>query len=254
VIDGEYDTQGWNRYSYVKNNPIIYKDATGHIGEGAMAAEFSFSKINFDGVKSAANSAVESAKSSVNNAVEGAKKSVSEKLQQAKSSFDNLKKNAGNVVDQASKIPIGQNFADSQKMRYDAQIKLWSGFDTNTGTVDKNQRMLGIVGTVAQPIIATAPLWGPPLAAAGGTAMSATASVLASKSTTLMLTTGSLSSALRTGLNNKTLDYLSKVPPRVLTFVKNSANAAIGTFIPSPPTNPVQALGAAGKKIIDESK
>jgi RHS repeat-associated protein len=30
VIDGETDTQGWNRYTYTKNNPIIYKDPTGH--------------------------------------------------------------------------------------------------------------------------------------------------------------------------------------------------------------------------------
>ncbi len=30
VIDGEMDTQGWNRFSYVKGNPVVYKDPTGH--------------------------------------------------------------------------------------------------------------------------------------------------------------------------------------------------------------------------------
>jgi len=30
VIDGEFDSQGWNRFSYVHNNPVVYKDPTGH--------------------------------------------------------------------------------------------------------------------------------------------------------------------------------------------------------------------------------
>ncbi len=38
VIDGEYDTQGWNRYSYTKGNPVLYKDPSGHLADAAAGA------------------------------------------------------------------------------------------------------------------------------------------------------------------------------------------------------------------------
>ncbi|MBE8397976.1 RHS repeat-associated core domain-containing protein, partial [Leptospira borgpetersenii serovar Hardjo-bovis] len=36
LIDGEFDTQGWNRFSYVKGNPIGAKDPTGHEANGGI--------------------------------------------------------------------------------------------------------------------------------------------------------------------------------------------------------------------------
>ena len=36
VIDGELSTQGWNRFSYCKGNPIVYKDPTGHLAATAQ--------------------------------------------------------------------------------------------------------------------------------------------------------------------------------------------------------------------------
>lgn len=36
VIDGENSTQGWNRFAYVHNNPIRYKDPTGHDAQDVL--------------------------------------------------------------------------------------------------------------------------------------------------------------------------------------------------------------------------
>ena len=36
VIDGEMSTQGWNRYAYCHNNPVLYKDPSGHFILGAV--------------------------------------------------------------------------------------------------------------------------------------------------------------------------------------------------------------------------
>jgi RHS repeat-associated protein len=40
IVNGEYDTQGWNRYSYVKNNPVVYKDPTGHVIDTVLDVGF----------------------------------------------------------------------------------------------------------------------------------------------------------------------------------------------------------------------
>ncbi|UOG32782.1 RHS repeat-associated core domain-containing protein (plasmid) [Leptospira noguchii] len=37
IIDGEFDTQGWNRFSYVKGNPIGAKDPSGHLAAPIVA-------------------------------------------------------------------------------------------------------------------------------------------------------------------------------------------------------------------------
>jgi RHS repeat-associated protein len=77
IVDGQYDTQGWNRYSYVRNNPVVYKDPTGHYSMDEFKSDVG--KIT-NTLQSAANKISETA----SNANEGIKSKANDVLHKAK--------------------------------------------------------------------------------------------------------------------------------------------------------------------------
>ncbi len=99
VIDGEFDTQGWNRFSYVKGNPIGAKDPTGHAPQdenaGFKDASKGIAKSAIDSVKSAL-SAPTPVNAAVNSAVATAKG--------AKELYDNRKEVYASAKDFAGKL------------------------------------------------------------------------------------------------------------------------------------------------------
>jgi RHS repeat-associated protein len=253
VIDGEKkdengkiissDTQGWNRFSYVRNNPILYKDPTGHWKDESQTINYNYKNNPESDVRG-----IDMNKGTVTKG-DSIVKLAENQLMKEKGS------NKFTAKDVKDKVEIIKDLNNLKDNTIKPGQKLLLGFSN-----DRIVKDAGADGSTADNLMfvagAHAAVKGTQTVVGGvRTGGAALSELFASKSATeLMLKAGSFSSALKTGLNNKTLDYLSKVPPQVLTFVKNTADAAIGAFVPSPPTNTVQTFGAAGKKIIDESK
>jgi RHS repeat-associated protein len=95
VIDGEYSTQGWNRYSYCHNNPVRYKDPTGHgYADGEMYRDTPVGTATADGSNKMSkdelysNAARNNIKSGAAKLNQGEGAGAEQQLKKAKSSYD----------------------------------------------------------------------------------------------------------------------------------------------------------------------
>jgi hypothetical protein len=89
VIPDQFSTQSWNRFSYCRNNPIIYRDPTGHAEEESYSAKLS----PLGEMGAAAGSLIDSglslfnkAKDTSQQACNSVKNAVTEKLNKANDS------------------------------------------------------------------------------------------------------------------------------------------------------------------------
>jgi RHS repeat-associated protein len=139
VVDGEKkdengriitsDTQGWNRYSYVKNNPIAYRDPTGH---EAQPMGLDLSK-GFNALAEKANNTLNTVKSSLSNAYESIKQTVSDKLQQAKNSITERSGGQRNSASTNNNQP-GQSLLQTDPDLNPDRV-VTNGVVTNSGTM-----------------------------------------------------------------------------------------------------------------------
>ena len=86
VIDGEMDTQGWNRYAYCKGNPMEYKDPTGHAQQSAV-----IDPDDGGGSGSWLGNSINSLKDKANNITSDIKKKVNDVTEKTKGVIEDVK-------------------------------------------------------------------------------------------------------------------------------------------------------------------
>jgi RHS repeat-associated protein len=130
VVPYENDSQSWNRFSYVRNNPIIYSDPTGHYDFGGLDT-----KQNSVGDQLLNSLSTPGKNDSYNSKVGG---DVKDKLAKAKGKNDNLTSASKNDITceklatiNGNRIPISQSDYDNN-----SKIKMTSKFGNRTDPTD----------------------------------------------------------------------------------------------------------------------